>query len=368
MNITNLFNNINPREVIQNLPDAVIVLDSDGVIIWANEKAGIIFETGRKNLKGLNFDEIVDNGIDLAQQAYSKRNSIVSGAFSVSGKEFFVELSARKYLEQYFITLRDVTAMTNVLANAEKTGLLNKEKNIMLTKLENEIKSPLQSIIGFSSALTAIKDEKQNKYAKIINKNSTELMYFMDKLLEYSKVESSLFDYELQQFDIVNLIQSVIKNYRDELNSKGLTLNFDCEEFNKKTVYSDEKCIKIILQNLLETSIKLTDSGTITIKLEHPDIDTIKESGVKVQDNSDIFSYIKLSVSDTGIGLTSSEKENLFEPYSHLNKINKKILIRSLVLGTASIITKKMGGAINVQSEVMKGTNFNVVLPVKKEF
>ena len=215
MNITNLFSNINPREVIKNLPDAVLVVENDGRIIWANDKASVIFETRVNDLKGLNFDEIVVNGLDLAEKSYARRNSVVTGAFTIEGKEFFVEMNAKKYIEQYFITIRDITAMTNVLANAERTGRLNKEKNVMLAKLSNEIKSPIQSIIGFSQALLdglgGEVNDKQNKYVRIINKNSTELLHFMDKFLEFAQAESSLFRCENQPFDLVNAIQTVIK-------------------------------------------------------------------------------------------------------------------------------------------------------------
>ena len=65
MNFANILCNINPREVIKNLPDVVFVVDSDGRIIWANEKASIVFETSIKNLKGLYFNEIVANGVEL---------------------------------------------------------------------------------------------------------------------------------------------------------------------------------------------------------------------------------------------------------------------------------------------------------------
>ena len=93
MNFTNLFSNINPKEVIKNLPDAVFVIDLDGRILWANDKAAIVFEGKANELKGLNFDEIVVDGVSLANKSYSKRNSVVTGAFTVSGKEFFVEMN-----------------------------------------------------------------------------------------------------------------------------------------------------------------------------------------------------------------------------------------------------------------------------------
>lgn len=371
MNITNLFSNINPKEVIKNLPDAVFVTESDGKIIWVNDKASIIFEGKSNELKGLNFDEIVVNGIELAEKSFARRNSVVTGAFTLDGKEFFIEMNAKKYIEQYFITIRDITAMTNVLANAEKTGRLNKEKNIMLTKLSNEIKSPIQSIIGFSQALLdglggAI-NEKQNKYVKIINKNSTELLYFMDKLLEFSQAESSLFKHENQPFDLVNAIQTVVKNNDAILSAKNLEVNYDFEEFNKKVVYSDEDAVKVVLQNLLETSVKLTEVGSITIKVDHPDLDVIHKCEAKIFKGGTENSYARITLTDTGMGLAETEMDGIFEPYTQLDKAHKKTVLRSITLGTVQTLMKRLGGAVWVNSEVMKGCTFTVILPVEKE-
>lgn len=370
MDFTNLFSNINPREVIKNLPDAVLVIDLDGRIVWANNKASIIFESNRSDLKGLNFDEIVANGVLLAEKSHSKRNSVVTGAFTAEGKEFFIEMNARKYVEQYFITIRDVTAMTNVLTIAEKTGRLNKEKNIMISKLSNEIKSPLQSIIGFSQALLdglgGEINDKQNKYVKIINKNSSELLYFMEKFIEFSQAESSLFKFDNQPFDLMNTIQNVVKNNETTINSKDLSINLDFDDFNKKAVYSDENSVKIILQNILETSIKATDVGVITIRVNHPEPEEIEKCEIKTTNDAGVFSYVKITISDTGMGLAESELEGIFEPYTQLDKTHKKTILRSITLGSAYTIAKRLGGAIWINSEVMKGSSFFVILPIEK--
>ena len=358
MNFTNLFSNINPKEVLQNLPDAVLVVDFDGRIVWVNHKAAVIFESNAGDLKGLSFDELVANGMEMAEKSYNKRNAVVTGAFTIEGKEFFIEMNTKKYVDQYFITVRDVTAMTNVLAIAERTGRLNKEKNLMLVRLSNEIKSPIQSIIGFSQALLdglggEITD-KQNKYVKIINKNSTELLYFMDKFLEFSQAESSLFTCDIQPFDITNTIQSVVR------------INYDFDELLKKTIYNDENDIKIILQNVLETSIKLTDAGSISIKVDYPEPEIIEKSGVKHIKNAIATSYIRITIADTGVGLAETELDGIFEPYTQLDKVHKKTIVRSLTLGTAYTMVKRMGGAIWMKSEVMKGSTFYIILPVEK--
>lgn len=371
MNITNLFSNINPKEVLRNLPDAVLVVETDGRILWTNDKAAVIFETRVNELKELNFDEIVVNGLELAEKSFARRNSIVTGAFTLEGKEFFIEMNAKRYIEQYFVTIRDITAMTNVLANAEKTGRLNKEKNIMLAKLSNEIKSPIQSVIGFSQALLdglgGALNDKQSKYVKIINKNSTELLYFMDKFLEFSQAESSLFKWENQPFDLINAIQTIVKNNDALLTSKNLEINYNFDEFNKKIVYNDENSVKIVLQNLLETSIKLTEVGSITIKVDHPDLDIIDKCGVKIFKGGTSTSYARITITDTGIGLTETEMDSIFEPYTQLDKAHKKTILRSIILGTVQTIIKRLGGAVWINSEVMKGSAFTIILPIEKE-
>jgi signal transduction histidine kinase len=241
----------------------------------------------------------------------------------------------------------------------------------MLAKLANEFKSPIQSVIGFSQALLdglgGEINEKQNKYVKIINKNSTELLYFMDKFLEFAQAESSLFKYDSQPFDLVNTIQTIVKNNDIVLNNKNLEVVYDFEEFNKKVVYSDENALKIVLQNILETSIKLTEVGTISIKVDHPDLGIIDKCGARIYKGGTSNSYVRITVTDTGMGLAETEMDGIFEPYTQLDKAHKKTIVRSLTLGTAQTIIKHLGGAVWVNSEVMKGCAFTIIVPVEKE-
>ena len=157
------------------------------------------------------------------------------------------------------------------------------------------------------------------------------------------------------------------KEGNDALNAKNLIVNYDFEEFNKKAVFSDENCVKIILQNILETSIKLTDVGSITIKVDHPEMDVVERCGAKILNDANSFSYVRITITDTGMGLAESEQEGMFEPYTQLDKAHKKTILRSITLGTAYTMLKRMGGAVWVNSEVMKGSTFCIVLPVERE-
>ena len=370
MNLLNLFNTINQKEVLKYLPDAVFVIsEDDGKILQINEKAARIFELDRDELENLTFDKIVIKGMELAYQSSVKDVPVIGGA-TVNNDEFFVELNATLIDDMYFITIRDVTAMTNVLINAEKTGRLNKDKNIMLSKLANDFKSPVQSILGFSQALSdglgGEISEKQQKYVKIINKNASDLYDFMEKFFEYTNVESSLYEKSFQVFDIEHLTQSIIKSFEPDIKHKNLSVQLNCDDKLNKAVYSDENVLKTILKNIIELSINLTELGSMNIQLTNPELEFVEKSGLKLIKNAVETSYMQITITDNGIGLKESELEGIFEPYSQLDKINKKNLVRTFSLGTVKELLKYLKGTVWIETEIMKGTIFNIIIPVEK--
>ncbi len=370
MNFTNLFSGINLKEILRHLPDAVILLDNSGRILWTNREAEYLFNIDTSEEVDLYFDDFVNKGLELVNRSSDKHVPVIAGAATGENHEFFIELNASLMEDQFIVTIRDVTAMTKVLANAEKTGRLNKDKNLMLTKIANDFKSPLQSIIGFSNALTdglgGEISEKQSKYVKIINKNALELLYFMDKFFEFSKAESNLVKFEIKTFDVVSKIQEIIKANESAISAKKLTVNLEFEELASKTVTTDESVLKTVLQNILEVSLKLTEIGSITITLTNPDMENVIKRGVTIINQTDSRAYLQISIKDTGMGLKEIELDGLFEPYSQLDKINKKNFIRSVMLGTVRTLLGRLNGTVWVETEIMKGTTFNIILPVEK--
>lgn len=370
MNLLNFFSDVNIKDVLQYLPDAVFVVDENtGDILWANERAAIIFETSVRNLKETNFNDIVVKGMELAEQSSYKDVAVIGGAI-IGDKEFFVELSANFLDGQYFITIRDVTEMTSILTQAEKTGRLNKDKNLMLTKLAGEFKSPMQSILGFSQALSdglgGDINDKQRKYVKIINKNANELLYFMNKFFEFATVESKLYETNMRVFDVTELIQNVINDNEVTIATKKLNININADNIFDKFIYSDENALKIILQNIFEISMKLTDIGNISFDLYNPSVVEVQNTGINLIKNATDTSYLQIRVADNGVGIQESDVEGIFEPYTQLDKQNKKNLVRSISLGSVKELVKILHGAVWLETEVMKGTVFNIVIPIEK--
>ncbi len=354
-------------QTINNLPDAVIFVDSDGRIIRFNKKACEIFGLSNDDEAPIVFfDTVVVEGMTIVRKSALCLKPFLASA-TVAAKDFYVELNAVKHGSGFCINLRDMSKLTEEIVNEDKILRFNNEKNAMLAKLEGDLKSPLTSISGFSKGLLdglgGELTEKQAKYVKIINSNAEELYSFMDKLLEFSYAESSIFESEFHNFDIIDALKSVISDASDSIIAKKLAFDFDYDEIEKRTIYSDMNSVKRAFKNILETSISMTEAGAIAVKVSNPDEAACLKYGL---DAAKAKSYLQIVICDSGTGVPDDEMKYLCEPYAQLEK-GKKNFLRALKLGSASILVKRANGFINITSEVMKGSRFEIILPVEKD-
>lgn len=361
-------------DVLGHLPEAVLVIQKSGQIEWANDNACKIFDLSNSKLIKQNLNDLLENGMHIASQAIDGSSSFVARTKNHAEKELFVEIRAKDVKDKLVLSIRDVTSshrtVTNILVEHESSKKVSKDKNAFLVKLSNEIKSPIHSVIGFSQAmidgLGGEMSEKQEKYIKIINKNSNELLFFMDKIIELSKSESSLFDYNFQTFDVVNSVQSVLRANEQAIKDKNLNIALDFEEVQKRAIHSDEEILKNVLQNIFDVAIKSTDIGSISIKMSHPDLELVQAQGLEVRADLTDKSYLMFEISDTGAGMNEEDLKTAFDPYSQLDKANKKNISKSIALSTSRNFLRYLKGAIWLQSEVMQGSTYNVLIPIEK--
>jgi len=349
--------------VLEKLPDSVLFVDFNGYITRANARAFECFGLQREDIERCTLNGIIKDGIALVHLSIKTGKPVVATA-QIPGREFYVELNAAKVESGYYITTRDLTKLTNEIQTEEKIVRFNGEKNAMLVKVENDIKSPISSITGFSQGLLdglgGDITEKQAKYIKIINSNSKELYQFIDKLLEFTYAESSLYESEYQKFDIVEVFKTVIKEFEEEISHKKIAFDFDYDSISKRIVYTDIKAVKVILRNILSESLIMTDSGYIQIKLTVPEEEKLTKCRLEG------LSCMQISIKDTGIGTSEEEMRYLCDPYAQLEK-GRRNFLRALKLGAASIFVKRLDGFINIMSEIMQGTEYEIIIPVEKE-
>lgn len=367
--VKNLWWTLTAFKTIDELPDAVIYADLVGNIKKFNKKAKKIFDLKEVETPEdiVNINDIIKDGSERINESLDLTRPILATA-TVNGSEFYVELNTTHKGKGYCICVRDITKLTNEIFNDDKTLRFNGEKNAMLAKIEDDIKSPITSISGFSRGLLdGLGGElsgKQAKYVKIINNNAEELYHFMDKFLEFSKAESSIYESCYQNFDIIEMFKSVIKDYESTIEEKKISIDLDYDTIEKRTAYTDFNAIKSAFRNIIETAISMTDTGYISVKVSHPNEITCVKYNLSITANKKT-SYMQISIRDTGIGVAEEDMKYLCEPYAQLEK-GKKNFLRALKLGTSSILIKRANGLFDINSELRNGTKYEIVIPIEK--
>ncbi len=371
MDFISFFKKVNASSVFDYLPDGLVLTDFSGKVLFSNSYA--------QKLMGLNdgdnIAEVLDVNLSMIESLIDNK---VQSVFKVTKDdgEAYVEVSAAKVEDEakFVITVRNVTQthkfMKKMLVETESSKKVNRDKNSFLVKIANELKSPLHSIDGFSKALLeglgGEITEKQNKYLNIINKNSHELLFLIDKVVEQSRLEAGLYEWDFKHLDIVNLMQSVIRPYKDELEQKSIELSVDIEGVVKRTCFADETALKCVFDTLMDLAVKSTYLGNIQVELFHPTLEAVAQQDIEVSETATEKSFIQFSISDSGSGMSDTEKAYIFDPYYQIESGNKKNVAKSLALAIDKALIKNMRGKIWVESAAMQGSKFSFIIPTER--
>lgn len=357
-------------------PDALLVVSQVGEIVEANEKAVKLFSSSK--LGTCELLDLFDGGYNLVCDLAKDGTSAIVRSKVKIDDDLFLEVKASNYdeeSEELIVSIRDVSSsqkmLNKLIFEHEYLNKQTQNKNMFIAKVSSELTSPLHSINGFSQAvlegLGGDINEKQNKYLKIINKNSAQLLELIDKIVDYSKLESGSYDYELKNFDLVALMSGIFNDYKPKAEDKKLILTADLNNLAKRNCYNDENVVKRIIQYLLDTAITATNSGSVQITVSTPDLEFLEIAGFSVSETANDKSYLMVKVSDTSTGLIENEIDSIFNPYIDVDKaIARKCLNRNLSLGLVYRLVKLLKGKIWVETESLKGSAFTFVIPSEK--
>lgn len=271
-------------------------------------------------------------------------DSVIDRVISLSLESF---VTARlKELEQLQAQL--------LLTNQELTRLVAVQKED-LSHLAHELKSPLNSIMGFSTLLLQqqqkINQEQENSLSlelteKVI-RNSKQLLRLINDTLEVSRYESGNIELNWQTIDVRSLILAVKEALEPSARQKNLQIVFD----NDRTpfiVQTDPLRLRQIITNLVNNAVRYTESGTITISC---------------QPNND--EQWSITVVDTGIGIAPEAQKQIFEPYFRVaGKDGYSPNSTGLGLAIVDKLVKLLQGKIELVSELNRGSSFTVTFPI----
>ncbi|WP_366139627.1 ATP-binding protein [uncultured Parabacteroides sp.] len=220
----------------------------------------------------------------------------------------------------------------------------NRLKSMFLANMSHEIRTPLNAIVGFANILAETKEMEQEErefYVDIIDKNSELLLQLIEDILDFSKIEAGTFDITKKHFDFKEICEETYAVHALKI-PENVRFVFD-RELRHVTIYSDPKRVVQVISNFLTNAIKFTSEGEIKLDYE-------------VLENE-----LRVSVSDTGMGISEEDCRTIFDRFVKLNACRQGT---GLGLAICKNIVEKLGGRIGVESTLGKGSTFWFTLPL----
>ncbi|PWF46776.1 hybrid sensor histidine kinase/response regulator [Massilia glaciei] len=241
---------------------------------------------------------------------------------------------------------RDMGATERLKAEADAANLAKSE---FLAMMSHEIRTPLTSIIGFAEMLGSAQEvEIRRDVGQVILRNGHHLLALINDILDISKIEAGRLGLESVAFSPYETATAVDSMMHAQALSKGIAFHVAIDYPFPSQVMGDPTRWKQILFNLCSNAIKFTELGTVRLRLRY----------------DDAGSHLVCQVSDTGIGISAAQRKLLFAPFSQAdNSIARKYGGTGLGLHLVLQLATRMGGTVDVSSELGKGSVFEVEIP-----
>lgn len=351
------------RSLLDSAPDAMVIADHQGVIVFVNAQTERLFGYTREELIGNQVECLLPERLRGAHPGH--RTHYVHAprvrpmginldlyARRRDGSEFPVEISLSPlHTDEGLLVssaIRDITDRKLILEQlkearneAEKA---NRAKSSFLATASHDLRQPLQTLILLNSVLQKTAGDPRAAAAVATQQEAlTSMAALVNALLDISKLESGAVRPEIGDYSVQEIFQRLQASFGEEAKAKGLQLVVEkCDE----VLRTDRNLLEQIIQNLVANAVRYTREGTIWLRC------------VPAQ------TFVRIEVADTGIGIPGNHKDAIFEEFYQLNREPGEKR-EGLGLGLAIVrrITQLLDLKIEVDSQVGVGSRFAVDVP-----
>ncbi|OHC34281.1 MAG: hypothetical protein A2Y50_10875 [Pseudomonadales bacterium RIFCSPLOWO2_12_59_9] len=366
------------RLVVEASPNAIVLVDSQGLIVMVNQQTEQMFGYPREQLLNQPVEMLLPESLRAAhvgmRQGFQKAPEPrrMGGSRELFGRHregqliplevglsplrsgddvlvqaVIIDISARKEAEQ---RLRE---------QAEQLALANRYKTEFLANMSHELRTPLNSILILSDQLkqnsTGNLTGKQVQHADIVHKAGSDLLQLINDVLDLAKVEAGRVQLSLEPLNVREMLQELDASMRPQAELKGLRLLRRVADDVPQMILSDRVRLHQILRNLLSNALKFTDQGEVELQV------SIESSGLEPT-----VTCLCLVVRDTGIGIAAEQHERIFQAFQQLDgSTSRRYGGTGLGLAITRQLIEALGGDIQLQSQAGQGSEFTVRLPVE---
>lgn len=360
------------RQIIDNSPNVIFVMNEEKKIILANQTFGQYYPYNEKETPlavslSTGPDDIflgdVESIFELEDgEVIRLEGSLKNPAsdkllwFNIINK-CFKEKSGKKYILAFGMDITGRHQIESDLIDAnEMVERSLKVKDQFISNMSHEIRTPLNAVIGFTDLLadTPLNGE-QAGFVDIVKTASANLLALINNILDLSKIESSNLSLESLPISITKIVNDVVKILQPKATAKGIEVRTQLDDNLPGKVMGDQLRLTQVMFNLLGNAVKFTDEGTI-------DIDCKLIAGSDIQKD-----YVAFSIKDTGIGVPVDKQKDIFERFTQANTDTQRLYGGTgLGLNITRSIVDLYGGTLSMESEPGKGTIFYFMLPFDK--
>jgi signal transduction histidine kinase/DNA-binding response OmpR family regulator len=266
-------------------------------------------------------------------------------AFALAAIVFFLLLIFRS-------VARSNSYQKQLFASKQRAEQLARVKEEFLANMSHEIRTPLTAIQGFSEQLAKSSLNKlQREHLDVVRKSSDHLLATVNDILDFSRIGAGKLAFEIIPFLEQQIINEVYDTLKVGADSKGLRFEMMTSESSEERILGDPFRLKQLLLNLVGNAIKFTKEGSVTLKSERI-----------LQPDGNIL--LKISVSDTGIGIAEDKLSLIFDYFSQADTSStRKYGGSGLGLSICKHLVEMQNGYIEVDSVVNEGSTFTAFIP-----
>ncbi len=355
------------RAIIESLADGIVIVDSQGLIRFANPAAARLFNRSPSALVGSPL------GTPLVVGETTEMEIVRRGEGEVVYAELRVVATEWEGEAAELVSLRDITdrkyaeERSRQLAHERDARIeaeaASRAKSDFLAIMSHELRTPLNAILGYSDlielGISGELSEKMRDQIGRIRRSAKHLLSLVNDILDLAKVEAGRLSVANAPATVSEAIASALSLIEPQAEAKNLTLVVDADADKLPPYIGDDERVRQILVNLLSNAVKCTEpGGRITITGE---VVSTPDPGARLQPRN---AHVRVTVADTGSGIPADQLRAIFEPFVQTETGPTRPREGSgLGLTIGLRLARAMGGDITVISTVGEGSAFSLWLP-----